>query len=91
MLSLASGIVFIANGNDDDYWDGIDIDTIIDAVEYSRNSTHIKRNIYELDAGFAGIGVDSYSGRSIQRIKPGFDTDDSFIDFNILDKPTPGY
>ncbi|MDD5582533.1 MAG: DUF4876 domain-containing protein [Candidatus Marinimicrobia bacterium] len=91
MISLGSDIILIADGTDSYYPDGIDIETIIDVVEYSSISTHIKDITEELDAGWAGVGVIRYSGQSIERIEPGFDTDNSTIDFVKLDAPTPGY
>jgi hypothetical protein len=94
-MNVGADIVLLASGEDSEYWDGIDIDTIIDGVEYIKNKDSFLRADDRIDKGAAGIGVDKvitkYSGMSIQRIRPGFDTNDSTIDFEILDKPTPGY
>jgi hypothetical protein len=94
-MNVVADIVLLASGEDSEYWDGIDIDTIIDGVEYIKNKDGLKRADDRIDKGAAGIGVDKvitkYSGMSIQRIRPGFDTNNSTIDFEILDKPTPGY
>lgn len=91
MIALGSDVVLIADGRDVDYNDGIDMETIIDVVEYSSSSSNIKDITEELDAGWAGVGAIKYSGQSIERIEPGFDTDNSTIDFIVLDAPTPGY
>ncbi len=91
MIALGSDVVLLADGRDVDYIDGIDMETIIDVVEYSSSSSHIKDITEELDAGWAGVGAIKYSGQSIERIEPGFDTDNSSIDFTLLNAPTPGY
>lgn len=95
MISVASDIILLASGQDSEYWDGIDIDTIIDGVEYSSGKNHIHQVDERIDKGSAGVEPDrvmtKYSGMSIQRIRPGFDTNNSTVDFMILDHPTPGY
>ncbi|NOZ60500.1 MAG: DUF4876 domain-containing protein [Calditrichaeota bacterium] len=95
MLNLSGDILLLASGEDSVYWDGIDIDTIIDGVEYSSNKDHIHSVEERIDKGAAGVAPDKvmtkYSGMSIQRIRPGFDTNNSTVDFTILDHPTPGY
>ncbi len=91
MIALGSDVILIADGSDVNYADGIDMETIIDVVEYSSSSTNVKDITEELDAGWAGTGAVKYSGQSVERIEPGFDTDNSTIDFIILDTPTPGY
>jgi len=91
MISLGDDVVLIADGRDVNYADGIDMETIIDVVEYSSSSTNVKDITEELDAGWAGTGAIKYSGQSVERIEPGFDTDNSTIDFIVLDTPTPGY
>jgi hypothetical protein len=44
-----------------------------------------------VDAGFGGVGLTRYSGYSIERKEPGFDTNNSTVDFVNLTRPTPGY
>ncbi|MBN2008945.1 DUF4876 domain-containing protein [candidate division KSB1 bacterium] len=90
MLSLATGFVGIASGEDSKYCDGIDFDTIWDGVEYSRNEDHVQQVDNKLETGFTGVGIESYSRKSIQRIRPGYDTNNSKLDFEILENPTPG-
>ncbi len=69
----------------------IPIRTILDGVEYSVKSSALKELTVRVDAGFAGVGLARYSGKSIERRTPGFDTNNSGLDFIILDHPTPGY
>lgn len=94
-LGTKGDIVFLASGLDSIYWDGIDINTIIDGVEYISNKDGVQRLDDSIDKGVAGIEFDKivtkFSGMSIQRIYPGFDTNNSTVDFYILDQPTPGY
>jgi len=91
MISLSSDVILIADGSDLNYLDGMDIDAVIDCVEYSSNSTHEKDIETELDRSFAGIGQVKYSGSSIERIAPGFDSNSSAEDFEIIAAPTIGY
>lgn len=91
MIALGSDIVLIATGEDVEYSDGIDMETIIDCVEYSSKADHIKDITEELDEGFAGVGMAKYSYQSIERLTPGFDSDNSTIDFQVYNYPTPGF
>ncbi len=68
----------------------IPINTVIDAVEYSANLDTKKLLTARLDAGLTGIGISGYSGRSVERRLPGYDSDNSTADFVILDRPSPG-
>ena len=60
-------------------------------MEYSASAEKQKEITARLDAGFAGIGIEKYSGKSVERRKAGFDTNNSNLDFVYLNKPTPGY
>jgi hypothetical protein len=91
MISLVNDVILIADGSDLNYLDGIDINSVIDCVEYHVNSDHLKEIEAELDRGFAGIGIIKYGGQSIERISAGFDSNNSTVDFEILDHPTSGY
>ena len=42
-----------------------------------------------IDAGFIE-GLNRWTGQSAQRISPGYDTNNSTVDFEILQHPTPG-
>lgn len=89
MLSLTSDEVILATGADVDYTDGIDIETVIDGVEYDGKSTSKKTLDPRIDAGHFCCAV-KYQGKSIERIAPGFDTNNSSVDFRLIDYPTPG-
>jgi hypothetical protein len=91
MVGLTGDGLALCDGRDYDQTDGIDIRTVVDAVEYSSSPTHRKEVPYVLDASFGGIGQNKYEGQSLERIRPGFDTNDSAIDFVIINAPTPGY
>jgi len=75
-------------------------DNIFDAVEYRDNLSEVeyKRLDPSLDAGITG-GFEMYSGQSIQRKIERYegerailmDNNNSSIDFQVLEKPTPGY
>ncbi len=64
--------------------------TILDAVEYSANPTSPRYMTVRLDATLGGNGITRYSGRSMERKVPGFDTNNSAFDFEPT-VPTPGY
>lgn len=100
MINLSHNFVLLADGSD--FYPGevsetgyqyyhIPINTVIDGVEYSSNPNFLKELTRRVDAGFAGVGMSRYSGKSVQRRQPGFDTNNSSLDFIILDHPTPGY
>ena len=90
-VNLIGDVVLIADGSDENYLDGIDINSVIDCVEYSSSPTHIKEVEEEVDYGYTGVGMMTYCGKSIERKKPGFDTNNSTIDFEIISSPTVGY
>jgi hypothetical protein len=89
LISLTSDIVALASGKDTVWTDGIDISTLIDAVQYSSNTAKIKTINDRIDRGIA-LSPPRYSGKSIQRREPGMDTNDGSLDFEILSVPTPG-
>lgn len=91
LVGLTGDGLALCDGSDYDQTDGIDIRTVIDCVEFSASPTHIKEVPYSLDASFGGIGMQRYSGQSLERIRPGFDTNNSAVDFVIISRPTPGY
>lgn len=91
MVGLTGDGLALCDGTDYDQTDGIDIRTVIDCVEYSSSETHTKEVPYSLDASFGGIGQTKYNAESLERIRPGFDTNNSRVDFVIISAPTPGY
>lgn len=82
----------MATGEDTVWVDGIRIDTIIDGVEYQSNPPPRNRKTLDprVDRGYV-LSPPRYSGMSMQRRLPGFDTNDSRVDFEILPRATPGY
>ena len=91
MVGLIGDGLALCNGSDYDQSDGIDINTVIDCVEFSSSEAHTKEVPFSVDASWGGIGQSRYAGQSLERIRPGFDTNNSRIDFIIINAPTPGY
>ena len=99
-LNLAHTGVFIATGEEYTFieHDGssfvqVPLRTILDAVEYtaSQSATFRRYLTLRIDAGLGGNGMTRYSGQSIERKVPGFDSNNSSFDFEIAGTPTPGY
>ncbi len=91
LCGLTGDVIILADGSDLNYLDGVDINSVVDCVEYSSSATHIKEIESSLDRGFGGVGQSKYSSNSLERIAPGFDTNNSTLDFEIISYPTPGY
>ena len=89
MLSLTSDEVILASGADVDYTDGIDFETVIDGVEYDGKPTTSVTLDPRISADHFCCAV-KYQGKSIERIAPGYDTNNSATDFRLIDYPTPG-
>lgn len=92
LISLTSDVIALASGADTVWVDGIDIATVVDAVEYQSSPPPSSQKTLDsrLDRGYA-LSPPRYSGQSIQRVEPGSDTNDSSIDFEIRPSATPGY
>ena len=76
----------------------LDLTTILDGIQWLNKVTSTRKLDGRVDAGTAGVGIPSYSGKSVERIpvdknnpKKKSDTNNSTIDFGINEKPTPGY
>lgn len=74
------------------------VDQVIDGVEYSADPSEELKKAFDvrIDAGYAGLGIERYTGHSIERHHPitggpGFDTNNSSFDFKSLNRPTPGW
>lgn len=100
MINLVHNAVILAVGLD--FYPGemsdsgyeyyhIPLNRVVDVVEYSANPEKNKEITARLDAGFAGVGIGKYTGYSTERRKPGFDTNNSTLDFVNIKPPTPGY
>jgi len=101
MINLVHNAVVLSDGSNW-YWGEyndtgtyqyihIPIKNVIDAVEYSASAEKQKEITARLDAGFSGVGIEKYSGKSVERRKPGFDTNNSNLDFVNIKPPSPGY
>jgi len=90
-IGLSMDVILITDGSDLNYLDGIALESVIDGVEYASFSSHLKDIEKEVDRGFGGVGLTKYSGQSLERVAVGFDSNNSSVDFEILDHPTPGY
>jgi hypothetical protein len=91
MISLASDVIILADGSDATYLDGIYIPSIVDGVEYRSSVPKEKALTILVDQGYTGIGFQKYTGLSVERIIPGYDTNNSTNDFEITTHPTVGY
>jgi hypothetical protein len=92
LYGLTGDVIAVADGRDTVWVDGIDISTVVDAVEYQTNPPPTSKKTLDarVDRGYA-LSPPRYSGQSIQRVEPGSDTNDSTIDFEIIPRATPGY
>jgi len=90
MISLTSDIIVITDGRDSVLVDGIDIETILDGVEYQSSGTKRITLDDRVDKGWVK-SAPKYSGQSMERREPGVDTNDGTLDWIVLSSPTPGY
>lgn len=92
LIALTSDVVILSDGRDSLWQDGIDINTVIDGIEYqSQPHPQNKKTLdSRIDRGYV-LSPPRYSGQSMQRREPGLDTNDSLSDFEIKDRATPGY
>ena len=86
---LTADVIVFSSGLDSDWSDGIDISTVVDAVEYHGSATNTKTSDSRVEKSFA-LSPAKYGGKSMQRREQGGDTNDSRLDFEILAAPTPG-
>jgi hypothetical protein len=91
MINLSSDVIILGDGSDVNYMDGINISSIVDGVEYRSSVPKEKALTPLVDQGYTGVGLQKYNGLSIERIIPGYDTNNSTNDFEIISHPTPGY
>jgi hypothetical protein len=91
MVGLSGDVVLLADGSDLNYHDGIDLESVVDCVEFCSSPEHTKEIADACDRGFGGVGQSKYGGTSLERIAPGFDTNNSTIDFVIIPEPTVGF
>jgi len=89
LVGLNSDVIMLSSGVDSNWEDGINISTVIDAVEYRGSATIRKTADPRIDKGFV-VAPSKYSGKSMQRRELGVDTNNSTLDFEIIPVPTPG-
>ncbi len=91
LINLSSDVIVIASGRDTLWTDGIDIGTVVDAVEYQSSAPPALKKTLDarLDRGVA-LSPPKYSGQSMQRVEPGSDSNDALLDFVIIPVATPG-
>lgn len=91
LINLSSDVIVIASGRDTLWADGIDISTVVDAVEYQSSAPPALKKTLDprLDRGVA-LSPPKYSGQSMQRVEPGSDSNDALLDFMIIPVATPG-
>jgi len=92
LINLMSDVIVISTGEDSVWQDGIDFSTIVDGVEYQSNPPPTAKKTLDprVDRGYV-LSPPRYSGMSIQRRQPGYDTNNATVDFEINPKPTPGW
>lgn len=89
-MPLDVGVLILTDGYDSVLEDGIDINTIIDGVEYDYKLDGSKTLDSRVDKGHF-LSPPKYSGKSLQRRQPGLDSNNGLTDWQIIDHPTPGY
>jgi hypothetical protein len=90
MINLSADVIVVATGVDTAWSDGVDIETILDGVEYQSKSTSTLTLDDRVDRGWVQ-SPPKYGGQSMQRRDPGVDTNDGTLDWEILPSPTAGY
>jgi len=91
LYAYTSDELIFASGADVYWEDGIDIETIIDGVEYAKaGATPSTIELNDLvDAGYAAGPASNYLGIPVERKEPGMDTNNSSNDFRMTPAPTP--
>jgi len=90
LIRLDTDRIIITSGVDTVWKNGIDIETILDGVEYRSNRTSIPTMDDRIDRGWVQ-SPPKYKGKSMQRREKGVDTNDSTLDWEIINTPTPGW
>ncbi|HPI38508.1 MAG TPA: DUF4876 domain-containing protein [Ignavibacteriaceae bacterium] len=90
LINLVADVIVLADGRDSVWEDGIQIETIVDGIQYKSGHTTKKTLDSRVDKSYC-LSPPKYSGQSMQRREPGVDTNDGLLDWEILPKSTPGY
>ncbi len=90
MVGLTSDIIVLTDGTDANYADGFDINSVVDAISFKTKEGKDHTLDKRIDKSYA-LAPPSYSGKSLQRRKPGLDTDNAIMDWEVIEHPTPGF
>ncbi|MCF6268909.1 MAG: DUF4876 domain-containing protein [Melioribacteraceae bacterium] len=90
IIRLDSDRVIITSGVDTVWEDGIDIETILDGVEYRTGGIGYPTLDDRIDRGWIK-SPPKYNGESMQRREKGIDTNDGTLDWKTIPYPTPGW
>lgn len=90
LIRTYNDIVIIASGDDAVWEDGIDIETVLDGVEYQAGISFPNTLDERIDRGWI-LNPPIYTGQSMQRREKGFDTNNGFLDWETIPYPTPGW
>jgi len=90
IVNLVSDIIIVASGVDTVWEDGIDIETILDGVEYQSSGRSLITLDDRIDRGWIQ-SPPKYNGESMQRREKGVDTNDGTLDWKTIRTPTPGW
>lgn len=88
-LNLMNDCLILATGEDINFADGLDISTIIDGAEYREDMTMLHMLDSRVDKSIIR-NTSKFTGQSLQRREPGFDTNNGILDWKIIPAPTPG-
>ena len=89
-INLTSDIILVASGVDTVWQDGIDVETILDGIEYQASGTRRITLDERVDRGWVQ-SPPKYNGESMQRREKGIDTNDGTLDWMTIPSPTPGW
>jgi hypothetical protein len=90
LIRTYNDIVVIASGVDTVWEDGIDIETVLDGVEYQANINYPVSLDDRIDRGWI-LNPPIYTGQAMQRREKGVDTNNGTLDWETIPSPTPGW
>jgi hypothetical protein len=91
LINLSADVIVVSGGRDSNWVDGINISDVVDGVEYQSNPPPSSEKTLDnrIDRGYV-LSPAKYSGKSMQRREPGSDSNDGTLDFETLNRTTPG-
>ncbi len=90
LINLTSDVIILASGEDEEWRNGVDINTIIDGVQYVSSSSSNHKLDKRVDKSYI-LSPAKYSGSSMRRREDGIDTNNGLLDWEQISTPTPGY